>query len=191
MGLRHALLRFLPFLSRWMEVTPCCGACPTCGVIGVTGIAANFVGSLKAPKDDSEETEGCVGRGAQSRPAQRSAERLEFPPGDDDRDADRREDDRADQQQADRVEAGPQQQATGQHPEESEDRHARMLGEHGAPSWATVGVSPGRARCGWRTEAAGACASGHSPQVAQAPWEQDCTAAPNVEYPLSGGANQA
>ena len=50
MGLRHALLRFLPFLNRWMEVTPCCGVCPTCGVIGVTGIAATFVGSLKPSK---------------------------------------------------------------------------------------------------------------------------------------------
>ena len=57
MGFRHALLRFLPFLSRWMEVTPCCGTCPTCGVIGVTGIAANFVGSLKGPKSDDEEAE--------------------------------------------------------------------------------------------------------------------------------------
>lgn len=63
MGLRYALLRFLPFLGRWMEVTPCCGTCPTCGVIGVTGIAANFVGSMKAdrgsrdPRDDVKRGE--------------------------------------------------------------------------------------------------------------------------------------
>jgi hypothetical protein len=51
--LRHALLRFLPFLSRWLEVTPCCGACPTCGVIGVTGIAANLVGTLRIGRSRS------------------------------------------------------------------------------------------------------------------------------------------
>ncbi len=56
MGLRHAILRFMPFLSRWMEVTPCCGTCPTCGVIGVTGIAATFVGSLKAPKSEPRDS---------------------------------------------------------------------------------------------------------------------------------------
>jgi len=51
-GWRHAFLRFMPFLSRWLEVTPCCGACPTCGVMGVSGIAANFVGSLRTTNDD-------------------------------------------------------------------------------------------------------------------------------------------
>jgi hypothetical protein len=28
---RYRLIRLLPFLSRWIEVSPaCCGVCPTC-----------------------------------------------------------------------------------------------------------------------------------------------------------------
>jgi hypothetical protein len=30
--IRYRLVRLLPFLARWIEVTPaaCCGVCPTC-----------------------------------------------------------------------------------------------------------------------------------------------------------------
>jgi hypothetical protein len=57
MGFRHALLRFLPFVNRWMEVTPCCGTCPTCGVVGVTGIAAQFVGSLRNDREQLDDAD--------------------------------------------------------------------------------------------------------------------------------------
>jgi hypothetical protein len=38
--LRLKLISFLPFLSRWLEVTPtaCCGICPTCIGSAVTGL---------------------------------------------------------------------------------------------------------------------------------------------------------
>jgi hypothetical protein len=58
MGIRFAILKFLPFLNRWMEVTPCCGTCPTCGVVGVTGITAQFVGVLRADKPASPDDGG-------------------------------------------------------------------------------------------------------------------------------------
>jgi hypothetical protein len=53
---RLALLKFLPFLSRWIEVAPaCCGTCPTCAAVGVSGLTAQLVGSMRTgapPSDD-------------------------------------------------------------------------------------------------------------------------------------------
>jgi hypothetical protein len=46
------LIKLLPFLGRYSEVTAaCCGACPTCVVPAVTGIALDVVTS-KPLSDD-------------------------------------------------------------------------------------------------------------------------------------------
>jgi hypothetical protein len=45
MSLRVAMLRVMPFVSRWVEVAPaaCCGVCPTCIGATLTGLALPMV----------------------------------------------------------------------------------------------------------------------------------------------------
>jgi hypothetical protein len=50
--LRLRLLRLLPFLSRWIEVSPaCCGVCPTCIGTAVTGLVLPMVLDQKSKAD--------------------------------------------------------------------------------------------------------------------------------------------
>jgi hypothetical protein len=53
--LRLKLISLLPFLSRWLEVTPaaCCGTCPTCIGTAVTGMLLPM--AAKARSNDAPD----------------------------------------------------------------------------------------------------------------------------------------
>jgi hypothetical protein len=49
--LRLWLLRLMPSLGKWLELTPaCCGTCPTCASTAVTGLTLEVIGAK--PKQD-------------------------------------------------------------------------------------------------------------------------------------------
>jgi hypothetical protein len=54
--LRLKLISLLPFLSRWIEVTPsaCCGTCPTCIGTAVTGMLLPM--AAKSRRDGASDT---------------------------------------------------------------------------------------------------------------------------------------